>query len=142
LSLRAVAKRLGTTIAEARRQEEAYTDLRLSELYAWQSALEVPLVELLCEPDDALSPQVLDRARMLRVMKTAQALRAKAKTKAQLSLADTLVSQLVDLMPELKSVSAWPSVGQRRTGDELGRIVENPISENWIHDALRFGSRG
>lgn len=134
LSLRCVAKRLGLTIAEARQQEEERRDLRLSDLYAWQAALDVPLSELLREPDDSLSPQVLDRARMLRVMKTVQALRAQAKTKAQQRLAETLVEQLVDLMPELRTVSAWPSVGQRRTSDEMGRIVENPIPEYWTRE--------
>jgi transcriptional regulator with XRE-family HTH domain len=137
-----VAKRLGKSITEVRDQENERRDLLLSELYAWRAALDVPLSELLREPDDSLSSQVLDRARMLRVMKTAQALRGQAKTKAQRRLAETLVEQLVDLMPELRSVPAWPSVGQRRKSDEMGRksdemgrIGENPIPDNWGHEA-------
>ena len=135
LSLRCVARRLGLTVTEAREKELQDSDLMLSELYAWQAALEVPMDELLNELDDKLSPRVLDRARLLRVMKTVQALRAATRTPAQTQLADTLYGQLVDLMPELRSVAAWPTVGQRRTGEELGRIVENPISEQWIHEA-------
>ena len=136
LSLRCVAKRLNTTIADVRDQEDENRDLLLSELYAWQQVLEVPISELLAEPDDSLSPQVLDRARMLRVMKTARAVRSHAKTAEQQHLAETLLDQLTDVMPELKSVSAWPSVGQRRTSDEMGKIVENPIPENWLYEAI------
>jgi hypothetical protein len=36
---------------------------------------------------------------------------------------------LVEMMPELKEVGAWHSVGQRRTLDEMGRIVERAYSE-------------
>jgi hypothetical protein len=32
-------------------------------------------------------------------------------------------------MPELKDVSPWHSVGQRRSLDELGRIAEQPFSD-------------
>jgi hypothetical protein len=46
-----------------------------------------------------------------------------------------LISQLVELMPELKEVSAWHSVGQRRTQDEMGRIVERTIPDNFFGDA-------
>ena len=135
LSQRCVAKRMGITVAEVRAQECAAHDLRLSELYRWQAALEVPLNELLSEPEDTLAPEVLDRARMLRAMKTARAVLTKARSAEQKRLAQNLVDQLTDVMPELKAVPAWPSVGQRRTSEELGRLVENPIPETWIHEA-------
>jgi hypothetical protein len=32
-------------------------------------------------------------------------------------------------MPELKEVSPWHSVGQRRSLDEMGRIAENPLGD-------------
>ena len=35
-----------------------------------------------------------------------------------------LRDQLVELMPELEGVSGWPSVGQRRTMEELGVAAE------------------
>ena len=74
LSVRCVAQRLNMSVGEVRAQEEEQADILLSELYRWQSVLEVPLEELLNEPQDTLSPRVLMRARMLRVMKTARAL--------------------------------------------------------------------
>jgi transcriptional regulator with XRE-family HTH domain len=135
LSVRCVAQRLGRTVGEVRAQEQEHSDILISELYRWQSALEVPLEELLHEPDDALSPRVLTRARLLKVMKTAIALQRQARSEAERRLARLLTEQLLEIMPELKEVSGWPAVGHRRRADELGRIGENPISEDWLHEA-------
>jgi transcriptional regulator with XRE-family HTH domain len=135
LSVRCVAQRLGRTVSEVRAQENEQADLLISELYRWQAALEVPIEELLDEPDDALSNSVLTRARMLKVMKTAQAIRRQARSEAERRLARLLTEQLLEIMPELKEVAAWPAVGHRRRADEMGRIAENPISDDWLHEA-------
>jgi hypothetical protein len=37
-------------------------------------------------------------------------------------------------MPELKDVSPWHSVGQRRTQHELGRIAEHPLPDTFFSD--------
>jgi hypothetical protein len=130
-----VAQRLGRTVGEVRAQEEEHADILISELYRWQAALEVPLEELLEEPEDALSPRVLARARLLKVMKTAMAIRRQARTESQRRLARLLIEQLLEIMPELKEVSGWPAVGHRRRANEVGRIGENPISDDWLHEA-------
>jgi transcriptional regulator with XRE-family HTH domain len=135
LSVRCVAQRLNMSVGEVRAQEEVESDLLLSELYRWQAVLDVPLEELLADPQDALSPRVLLRARMLRVMKTARALRAQARSESENRLAKLLISQLIEIMPELKEVSAWPTVGHRRTADEMGRIAEHPIPDDFMHEA-------
>jgi ribosome-binding protein aMBF1 (putative translation factor) len=83
LSVRCVAQRLNMTIGDVRAQEEPDADMSLSELYRWQSVLEVPLEELLADPQETLSSRVLTRARMLRVMKTAQALVSQARESAR-----------------------------------------------------------
>jgi len=135
LSVRCVAQRLNMTVGEVRAQEEGQADLLLSELYRWQSVLDVPLEELLADPQDELSTRVLMRARMLRVMKTARALRAQARSESEHRLAKLLIGQLIEIMPELKEVAAWPTVGQRRTADEMGRIAEHPIPDDFMHEA-------
>lgn len=135
LSVRCIAQRLGLSVGEVRAQEEEDADLLLSELYRWQSVLEVPLEELLSDPQDALSPKVLMRARMLRVMKTAQAMRAQTRSESERRLAKLLISQLIEIMPELKEVAAWPAVGHRRTADEMGRIAERTIPDDFMHEA-------
>ena len=135
LSIRCVAQRLGRTVGEIRAQEEEHADILISELYRWQAALEVPIEELLEEPEDALSPRVLSRARLLKVMKTAMAIRRQSRTESQRRLARLLIEQLLEIMPELKEVSGWPAVGHRRRANEVGRIGENPVSEDWLHEA-------
>jgi transcriptional regulator with XRE-family HTH domain len=135
LSVRCVAQRLGRTVGEVRAQEEEHADILISELYRWQAALDVPIEELLEEPEDTLSPRVQTRARLLKVMKTAMAIRRQARTDSQRRLARLLVEQLLEIMPELKEVSGWPAVGHRRRANEVGRIGENPISEDWLHEA-------
>src|SRR3954466_9408054 len=70
LSIRCVAQRLGRTVSEGRPPEDESSDLLVSELYRWQIALEVPVEELLEEPEDSLSSMVSMRAQLLKVMKT------------------------------------------------------------------------
>jgi transcriptional regulator with XRE-family HTH domain len=135
LSVRCVAQRLGRTVGEVRAQEEEHADILISELYRWQAALEVPLEELLDDPEDALSPRVLSRARLLKIMKTAMAIRRQARSESQRRLARLLIEQLLEIMPELKEVSGWPAVGHRRRANEVGRIGENPVSDDWLHEA-------
>jgi transcriptional regulator with XRE-family HTH domain len=135
LSIRCVAQRLGRTVGEIRAQEDERADLLISELYRWQAALEVPVEELLHEPGDSLSPMVSMRAQLLKVMKTAMAIRRQARSEAERRLARLLIDQLLEIMPELKEVSGWPAVGHRRRSDEVGRIGENPIPEDWLHEA-------
>jgi transcriptional regulator with XRE-family HTH domain len=135
LSVRCVAQRLGRTVSEIRAQEDERADLLISELYRWQAALEVPIEELLEDPDDTLSPRVLTRARLLKIMKTTMAIRRAARSESERRLARLLIEQLLEIMPELKEVSGWPAVGHRRRADEIGRIAENPISDDWLHEA-------
>ena len=78
VSLRRVARALKIEPSEVRRQECEQTDLPLSLLYEWQKVLEVPLDELLVETDDRLSAPILERAQLLKLMKTAAAIREKA----------------------------------------------------------------
>lgn len=121
ISLRTAARKTGLTVPQLRAQEESTTDLRISDLHKWQKALEVPLAELLVEPGMGLTGEILERTRMIRLMKTAAAIVEAAESSPIQQLSQNLVDQLVEIMPELKHVGAWPSVGQRRGGDELGR---------------------
>jgi transcriptional regulator with XRE-family HTH domain len=135
LSIRCVAQRLGRTVGEVRAQEDERADMLISELYRWQAALEVPIEELLKEPEDSLSSMVSVRAQLVKVMKTAMAMRRQARSEGERRLARLLTEQLLEIMPELKEISGWPAVGHRRRADEVGRIGENPISEDWLHEA-------
>lgn len=134
MSLRSVARQMGIELREARRQEAAVTDLTLSQLHRWQKVLGVPLDELLVESEAPLSRPVMERARLLRIMKTAAAIRERAHSPSIRRMADMFVEQLVEVMPELQEVSPWHAVGQRRSLDELGRAAERTLSESFLHD--------
>jgi transcriptional regulator with XRE-family HTH domain len=135
ISLRGLARQSRTSISELEAEEDEANDLRLSRLYWWQRALEVPLSELLIDSNSPLSAPVLERARLVRIMKTVAAIAEKAEGNSLKRLAQTLAEQLVELMPELEGVSPWHTVGQRRTLDELGRIAERPYSEDIWRDS-------
>lgn len=130
VSLRTAARHTGTDVRQLRRQEDESNDLRVSELMKWQKALDVPLSELLEEPDAPLSRPVMERAQMLRLMKTAVALQEQAPNASVKRMANMLIDQIRDVMPELTDVSGWHTFGQRRSLDEMGRVAENPIPDN------------
>lgn len=135
MSLRTAARQLGTDIRSIRAQEQSTTDLRLSDLYNWQRALDVPVGELLVDDDGPLSRPVRERGAMLKIMKTARSLVEATQPGPARRMAENLVEQLLDLMPELREVSPWHSVGQRRSLDEMGRIAEQPIGDpGFYHD--------
>jgi len=134
VSLRSAARKLDLAVHEIRLQEDPRHDLKVSDLLRWQQVLEVPLSDLLIDNDAPLSEPVCKRASMLRVMKTARAIQDTAHDPSVRRMANMLVAQLVDMMPELEEVAAWHTVGQRRTQEEIGRIAERPISDNFFSD--------
>ena len=132
MSLRSAARQMGTDVRSLRLQEQEQTDLRISDLHKWQRALDVPLAELVEETDVPLSRPVMERARMIRLMKTAAAINERTEEEGIRRMAQMLVEQLVEIMPELKDVSPWHTYGQRRSLDEPGRVVDRRISEDLL----------
>ena len=136
ISVRSAARRMQTSMEQVRRQEDPNCDMLLSDLQRWQKALEVPITELLVDSDAPLSEPVLTRARLLRVMKTVQAIRESATSPSIQRFATMLAQQLIELMPELEGVAPWHSVGQRRSPNELGRIAERVLPDTYFNDSL------
>jgi transcriptional regulator with XRE-family HTH domain len=128
VTLRNVARRLGLALAVVRRQEQSDCDLQISDLHRWQQVLEVPVAELLVEGDGQLSGPVLERSRMVKLMKTAAALREQTAGTPVGRIVAMLVEQILEIMPELADVTPWHSVGQRRTGEDIGRTGRQPVS--------------
>ncbi len=129
ISRRTLARRLNVEVVEIRRQEET-NDLPLSVFYEWQKALDVPIAELLVESGDSLSQPLMQRAQLVRLMKTALALLEQADNEATRRMAQSLVDQLVEVMPELQGISAWHAVGKRRRLDELGIAATRTLSDD------------
>jgi hypothetical protein len=135
VSVRTLARRMKMSDDLVRQQEAETCDLPLSDLYKWQAALEVPVVELLMEPGSSLSPHVKCRAALLKVMKTVRSMEEHVGSGPVGFLVQGLVAQLTEMMPELASVDAWPAVGKRRTGSEISPLEERVISAGLFDDA-------
>jgi transcriptional regulator with XRE-family HTH domain len=130
ISLRALARRLETTVAEVRSQQRPTSDIWLSQLYRWQRALEVPAVELLSDSAENLAAPIQKRAQLLRLMRTAVQISEAAEEEPVRQMALLLMAELTEIMPELESVSPWHSVGRRRRGDEYGVAVIRGLAEH------------
>ena len=137
VSQRNMARRLHVDLSDVCQQEQETTDLSLSVLYAWQRVLDVPVAELLADSDGALSPPVMERARLVKLMKTAAAIMEKAHTPSLRRMVTMLVEQLVEIMPELRDVAPWHTVGQRRTLDDYGRAVERQLPDDLVRRMSR-----
>jgi transcriptional regulator with XRE-family HTH domain len=136
ISRRTLARRMHVDLSKIREQEDDTYDMPLSQLYEWQKALEVPLSELLVEADDNLSASVMHRAQLVRLMKSALAIKENAKQESIRRMSETLIGQLLEIMPELSGVGSWHAVGKRRRLDELGAAAERTISEKVFLDLI------
>ena len=67
-------------------------------------------------------------------MKTALAIREQTSEPATCRMAQTLLDQLIEMMPELHEVGPWHVVGQRRRRDEASRTAELILPESVFLD--------
>jgi len=123
VSIANLARRLDMNAVDVREQEKPTSDMLLSQLYRWREILDTPISELLIDPDDVLADPIKSRASLVRLMKTVQSILETTHEKQTKRMAQTLFDQLVEIMPELKDVSAWPSIGQSREFKDYGQAV-------------------
>lgn len=128
VTIRTISRRTGLSMRQLREEEKPSSDLPVSVLMRWQAALEVPLAELLVEPDMRLSQSIAHRAKLVKLMKTTLSLCENVTDARTKRLSQMLHEQVLDLMPELSEVSSWPNIGSRRGSEEIGRIGQHPIS--------------
>ena len=128
VSRHAVAGRLKIGVEQVRQQETESSDLPLSTLYAWRDILDVPIAELLVEPGDGYSPSILARSQLVRLMKTVRTILEKTKQDSVRWMAQTMIDQLVEIMPELADVGVWNIGGRRRRLSELGVAAERRLA--------------
>ncbi len=134
ITRRTIARRLNVDLSSVKLQEKPTSDIPLSALYAWQQVLEVPIAELLVDLDESLSAPILKRAQLVRLMKTAGAILERAQQPSIRRMAGMLVEQLCEMMPELKGVSPWHTVGRRRTQEELGQAAYRRFSTDVLRN--------
>lgn len=133
VSMRTMGDRLGKTEMTARKESHQEYDMTLSELYQWQKALSVPISELLVESESAFSPPVKLRTRLLKMMRTVRSIQENSSEDPVQTMAKRLTEQLLELMPELKEVTAWPAVGQIRKSHEIGAVACNTFSDRILN---------
>lgn len=131
-----MARRLATETSKIKQQERGAADILLSDLYRWQQVLEVPISELLIESDDSLSAPILRRAQLVRFMKTTLAIQEVSTEESVRRMAQTMIEQLGEIMPELKEVAPWHTVGKRRRRDEFGAAAARRLSADVFVDLL------
>jgi hypothetical protein len=127
VSIKRASQLMGKSVEELRAEEEPASDLTLTQLFEWQRLLEVPAADLLVEPHAPLSAPVLRRAQLIRLMKTVQAIMERANQPGVRRLAQTMVNQLIEIMPELDGVTPWNSL-DHRAQNQNGRMLEQHYS--------------
>ena len=123
VSLSNVAKKLGVRVTEARRQEQATTDLLLSQLYRWRDVLQTPIGDLLIDLEEIPTNPIKSRSQLVKMMKTVRAILETTKESGTRILIEMLAAQFIDLMPELEHINAWPTIGQAREQRAPGQAV-------------------
>ncbi len=129
-----MARRLGIGLREVQAQEEESADLPLSTLYRWKEVLNVPISDLLEEEASELSTPIMFRAKLLLVMRTAATILQRTRNAATRRMVQFMVEQLIEIMPELKHTTPWPSVGKQRRRRELGRAARLPLPADLPRD--------
>jgi hypothetical protein len=74
---------------------------------------------------------------MVKLMKTAAAIRERSSDPGIARMVAMLVEQILEIMPELADVTPWHSVGQRRTREDLGRTARMVVSEEMFRRSSR-----
>jgi len=128
ISISSATKRLGWRRQRVIASENASFDLTISELLQWQQALDVPLHELLVEPEQSLSRPVMERAQLLRLMKTTRTLGEIVTSIRAKRLILRLIDELVEMMPELRDARAWPTPRDSRNGN-FGMTAERTFTQ-------------
>ena len=89
------------------------------------------------EGDGQLSGPVLERSRMVKLMKTAAAIRERTSGTPVGRIVNLLVEQILEIMPELADVTPWNTVGQRRTLDDVGRTAAQSFPDELFRRSKR-----
>ena len=100
VSLREVARRMRKSRRKVVWQEAKTSDLTLSELWAWQSALGVPVGKLLIDRAGPLDVPNIDRSTIDELARIATDILDDAPTTCVKRLATAMVLQIPEIVPE------------------------------------------
>ena len=127
VSLKTVSRRVHVGMQRLRQEEDETRDLTLSQLYVWQKALRVPVSELVIDAEEALEEKIRLRAALLRLTRTAKTILREQPEGKVADLAQTMLNQIYEVMPEAEAMGPWNEVGRRRNPDDMPRIIEQVV---------------
>lgn len=130
-----LARRMAADTGNVEAQEQETTDLLLSTLWKWADALGVSVTELLLESDSSYFSPLVDPVQAVRLMKTAKMILRRARQVEVQRMAQTLVNQLIELMPELKDFDPEPAAGQGHGIDGVGPLVPRSMPDDVFMDS-------
>ena len=124
-------KAYGLSSEEIMHQEEQSTDLQITDVRRWASALALPVRELFYSLETGIADETRDKAAMVKLvksMKSLQEVAAKLKKNSIVKITGRILDDVYALLPEFENVSPWPIFGQTRGTDDLGRVVRDQYS--------------
>jgi hypothetical protein len=83
--------------------------------------MDLPVAELVVEQDDSFSMPVFNRVCLMRAMRTAMAILERTGNPQTKQLAQTLVDQLMEIMPELRGINGTETNRQVNDGSRSKR---------------------
>lgn len=134
VSWKSLSRRSGIPIADLKRQEDESNDLLLSTLYRWHAAINVPVEELISEPNEHISSSLRFKTQLIRVTKTVLLMLEQSNDEKTSILANEILAQLFQIMPSLKEVGPWPTRNYARPKSELPKILDHQISSEWFQE--------
>jgi hypothetical protein len=100
VSLHEVAQGLRTPLDRVIWQEMETSDLLLSELWAWQGVLGVPIGNLLIDRHSPLQGPVIERSQIHHLVKIASHICVRAPSLSVQRLGERMIAQLLEIMSE------------------------------------------
>ena len=133
VSRRNVARHLGITVEDVRQQECPTTDLPLSVLHKWAKVLGRPVAELVANRTIRWQRRSTSREPGSGDEDRGGHPGANPRS-ADEAVGETMVDQLIEIMPELRGINAWHAVGKRRRLNELSITAERRLSDDIFMD--------
>jgi len=137
---RVLAQRLGITVEELRLKEES-ADLSISTLSDLASKLDVPITELVVEPDECLAPTHLAQSKATHMMKVAAKLRDCSRRRSIQRLAQTFVDQLTEIIPSLAEIAQKNHRLSRHANQRQSSVFPRPLPEQVFTRRRERGDR-
>lgn len=121
-------------------EEMSEDRVSMAHVRAYSEALGVPICEFFGDESDDIAKQ----ADLVKIYKTALSLRTLVATDEGKNMVQRLIEYLHNAMPSLApfgidhDIKGWPTIGHRRTSDELSMREETAIPVNAFNSKIQL----